>query len=49
MTIRKILIISIPVSDQQRALRFYRDVLGMEVVRDSEFMHESARWIELRP
>ena len=49
MTIRRISIISIPVSDQQRALAYYRDVLGMQVVRDDEFMHANARWIELRP
>lgn len=49
MTITKLAIVSIPVSDQQAALRFYRDVLGFEVRLDSPFMHENARWIEVAP
>jgi len=49
MTIQKLAIVSIPVQDQQRALRFYRDVLGFEVRSDNPFLHENARWIEVAP
>ncbi|MGB6987414.1 MAG: VOC family protein [Candidatus Aquilonibacter sp.] len=37
----------IPVCDQDRALAFYRDVLGFRVVTDQP-MGENQRWIELR-
>lgn len=40
--------VSIPVSDQDRALRFYRDKLGFEVITDAPFS-EGVRWIEVRP
>ena len=36
------------VSDQDRALAFYRDVLGFEVRTDTEF-GEGFRWIEVAP
>ena len=42
-------IVSVPVHDQARALAFYRDVLGFEVVRDNPFMPDGTRWIEVRP
>lgn len=38
---------SIPVSDQDRALAFYRDVLGFEVQTDVPY-EEGWRWIFLR-
>ncbi len=41
-------IVSVPVSDQERAKRFYSDVLGFSVVTDAPFKH-GARWIELAP
>ena len=37
----------IPVTDQDRALAFYRDLLGFRVVTDQP-MGENQRWIELR-
>jgi lactoylglutathione lyase len=40
--------VSIPVSDQDRALEFYRDKLGFKVVTDQEFGN-GQRWIELQP
>lgn len=49
MTTHKIAIVSIPVSDQQTALRFYRDILGFEVRSDNPFMGDNARWIEVAP
>lgn len=39
--------ITIPVADQDRALAFYRDRLGFEVVVDQP-MGEGQRWIKLR-
>ncbi len=36
------------VSDQARALTFYRDVLGFEVRTDAEF-GEGFRWVEVAP
>ena len=41
-------IVSIPVSDQQRAKEFYTDVLGFSVRTDAP-MSDTARWIELGP
>jgi catechol 2,3-dioxygenase-like lactoylglutathione lyase family enzyme len=38
----------LPVSDQDRALAFYRDALGFEVRTDTEF-GEGFRWIEVAP
>ena len=48
MAIQRLAIVSIPVSDQDRAKRFYTEVLGFVEGRDSPF-RENARWIELRP
>lgn len=39
---------SIPVTDQDRALAFWRDVMQFTVTTDAEFM-PNARWIMLRP
>lgn len=41
-------IVSVPVSDAQRALLFYRDVLGFALIRD-EPMGPGMRWIQLAP
>ena len=48
MSLEAIQVVSVPVSDQAAAQRFYVDVLGFEVVRDSPFTAD-ARWIELAP
>lgn len=48
MTIRHIAIVSVPVSDPDRALAFYRDQLAFEVVRDNP-MGPDRRWIEVAP
>lgn len=47
--INHLAIVSVPVADQARALAFYRDVLGFEVVRNDPFMPDGTRWIEVRP
>jgi catechol 2,3-dioxygenase-like lactoylglutathione lyase family enzyme len=48
MAIQRLAIISVPVSDQERAKRFYTEVLGFIAGRDSAF-RDNARWIEVRP
>jgi catechol 2,3-dioxygenase-like lactoylglutathione lyase family enzyme len=40
-------VISVPVSDQERSLAFYRDVLGFEVEADAP-MGPTMRWLQLR-
>lgn len=40
--------IGVPVTDQDRALAFYRDVLGFEVGLDAPF-GEGLRWLEVAP
>ncbi|GAB3397878.1 VOC family protein [Humibacter soli] len=39
--------ITIPVADQERSLRFYRDVLGFEVRADNAFGDQ--RWLSVAP
>ena len=39
--------VTIPVADQERALTFYRDVLGFEVRADSSFGDQ--RWLSVAP
>jgi predicted enzyme related to lactoylglutathione lyase len=41
-------ILSVPVSDQQRAKNFYRDVLGFALIRE-EPMGLGMSWIQLAP
>jgi catechol 2,3-dioxygenase-like lactoylglutathione lyase family enzyme len=48
MNISNIRIVSVPVSDPNRAKEFYVNVLGMEVLQDSP-MGESMRWIQVGP
>lgn len=40
--------VSVPVADQDRALAFYTDVLGCDVVTDVE-LWPGARWLEVAP
>jgi predicted enzyme related to lactoylglutathione lyase len=39
--------VSIPTADQDRALKFWTDVVGLRVLTDQPF-DETQRWIELR-
>jgi predicted enzyme related to lactoylglutathione lyase len=39
--------VTIPTSDQDRALKFWTDVVGFKVLTDQPF-NEKQRWIELR-
>ena len=41
--------IGIPVEDQDRALAFYRDLLGFEVRADAPLPQTGGRWIMLAP
>ena len=41
-------LVSLPVADQDRSLAFYRDVLGLELVRDNP-MGPDQRWVQLAP
>jgi predicted enzyme related to lactoylglutathione lyase len=43
-----IAVVSIPVTDQDRALAFYRDVIGLKVIRD-EAAGPAMRWLQLQP
>jgi len=45
--IKKIKFISIPITDQNRALDFYTEKLGFTIITDQPF-DEKQRWIELR-
>lgn len=49
MALTSIEIMSVPVSDQERAKKFYADVLGFTVQMDSTFGDGSMRWVMLRP
>jgi predicted enzyme related to lactoylglutathione lyase len=46
--IDRVLIVSIPVSDQGRAKQFYAEVLGFTVVRDAPY-RDGGRWIQVQP
>jgi len=46
MAVRSVAIVSVPVSDPDRAKDFYIDVLGLSVQED-EAMGESMRWLRL--
>ena len=44
----RVMSVSVPVADQERALAFYVDTLGCEVLRDIE-LWPGARWLEVVP
>lgn len=48
MSIHSFEILSVPVSDPQRAKAFFRDVLGFELIRESP-MGPGMTWIQLAP
>ncbi len=48
MSICRVDTVSIPVTDQNQALQFYRDVLGFELVRDHA-ENQQTRWVQLVP
>ncbi len=48
MSIRRIDILSIPVSDQARAKSFYGEIFGFEIIRDNPIGLDQ-RWVQMRP
>jgi catechol 2,3-dioxygenase-like lactoylglutathione lyase family enzyme len=44
----RVSVVSIPVSDQDRAKSFYRDVLGFEELADAPY-GDGLRWVQVRP
>jgi catechol 2,3-dioxygenase-like lactoylglutathione lyase family enzyme len=48
MALTNLEVVSVPVSDQDRAKNFYRDKLGFSVQMDSSF-GDGMRWVMLRP
>lgn len=40
-------LVSVPVTDQQKAKAFYRDVLGFQVIREDDT--PGRRWVQLKP
>ncbi len=48
MQLTHLQIVSVPVSDQDRARTFYVDVLGFELRRDGTF-GQGQRWVEVAP
>jgi catechol 2,3-dioxygenase-like lactoylglutathione lyase family enzyme len=48
VAITSVQLLSVPVSDQDRARDFYVDVLGFEVVRDNH-MGPAQRWVQVAP
>ena len=48
IAIQRLAIVSVPVSDQDHAKKFYTEVLGFAAGRDSVF-RDNARWIEVKP
>jgi catechol 2,3-dioxygenase-like lactoylglutathione lyase family enzyme len=48
VAIKSFEIVSVPVSDQQRSKAFYRDILGLDLVREDS-MGPDRSWIQLAP
>jgi catechol 2,3-dioxygenase-like lactoylglutathione lyase family enzyme len=48
MSILRVQLFSIPVTDQDRARDFYVDILGMELVREMP-MGPGQQWVQVRP
>ena len=48
MSVRTVKVISVPVSDQERAKAFYVDKLGFELTRDDDSV-PGIRWIHVTP
>jgi catechol 2,3-dioxygenase-like lactoylglutathione lyase family enzyme len=48
MPIQDVTVISVPVSDQDRAKAFYVDTLGFELIRDDDSV-PGIRWIQVAP
>ena len=49
MALNNLQVVSVPVSDQDRAKKFYTEQLGFAVEIDSSFAGDTMRWVMLRP
>jgi catechol 2,3-dioxygenase-like lactoylglutathione lyase family enzyme len=48
MAVEDVTVVSVPVSDQERAKAFYVDTLGFELVRDDDSV-PGIRWVQVTP
>ncbi len=48
MPITDVTVVSVPVSDQDRAKKFYTDTLGMRLLRDDDSV-PGIRWVQVAP
>jgi catechol 2,3-dioxygenase-like lactoylglutathione lyase family enzyme len=48
VAIQDVIVVSVPVSDQDRAKAFYVDTLGFELVRDDDSV-PGLRWVQVAP
>jgi len=48
LTVANVAVVSVPVSDQERAKAFYVDTLGMRLVRDDSSI-PGMRWVQVAP
>ena len=48
MAFQDVIVVSVPVSDQDRAKAFYVDQLGLELVRDDDSV-PGLRWVQVAP
>ncbi|TCC37421.1 hypothetical protein E0H75_40440 [Kribbella capetownensis] len=48
MTVQSVAVVSVPVSDQDRAKAFYVDKLGLKLVREDDSI-PGLRWIQVAP
>jgi catechol 2,3-dioxygenase-like lactoylglutathione lyase family enzyme len=48
MAVQDVIVVSVPVSDQDRAKAFYVDTLGFELHREDDFI-PGIRWVQVAP
>jgi catechol 2,3-dioxygenase-like lactoylglutathione lyase family enzyme len=48
MALKDVIVVSVPVSDQERARAFYVDQLGFELVRDDDTV-PGLHWVQVKP
>jgi catechol 2,3-dioxygenase-like lactoylglutathione lyase family enzyme len=48
MAVQEVIVVSVPVSDQERAKAFYVDTLGLELQRDDDSV-PGIRWVQVAP
>jgi catechol 2,3-dioxygenase-like lactoylglutathione lyase family enzyme len=48
MAVQRVRVVSVPVSDQDRAKEFYVEKLGFELIRDDDSV-PGLRWVQVTP